>query len=1169
MKNHCLVFLAVVVSLLCSVICQCGSLQDGFVKPPESAAPWVYWFWANGNITKEGITADLEAMKRVGIGGVLIMEVDQGAPYGPVDFMSDQWRELFKHVDSEANRLGLQVNMNNDAGWNGSGGPWIKPENSMQKVVWTEITLQGSQHYDAAIAQPETVAGFYKDIAVLAFPSVGGYRIDNIHFKAGYWTHGGAPMNTGEPTSDDIISEGAIVDITSNMASDGRLVWDVPDGNWTVMRIGYTSTGVTNSPAPATGVGLECDKLSRNGIEAAFAGMIGKLADDVAPGGGAGLVAAHIDSWENGAQNWTADMREEFYDRCGYDITPFLPVMSGRVYGSLEISERFLWDLRKTISNMLVDNYAAHMRELANSRNMRFTVEAYGAPCDSIPYAGASDEPMGEFWTPTGAIETCKSMACAAHIYGKNVVGAEAFTSGDTEKWREHPAVIKSTGDRAFCEGINRFVFHRYAMQPWVGNFAPGMTMGPWGQHYERTQTWWEISRGWHDYLSRCQFMLRQGLFVADICYVLPESSPQGPHGHDRSGYDWDECTSKEVVERMSVKNGRIMLPDGMSYRVLVLSDSHMMSLPLLRKVKELVNAGAVVVGRKPLRSPSLVGYPLCDKEVKQIAEEVWGDCDGRKIKERRFGKGKIVCGVGPEDYLANSGIVPDFRSGLPLRFIHRGIDGGDIYFVANPRHYALTTTAHFRVSGKTPELWWPDTGRIEYASMYDEKDGVTNVVLPLGPSDSVFVVFKEAAKVDSVVEVTRAGERLFGTSAIPPIKVTIDKAIYGVPGDTVRSRDVRKKVQRRVDGGEYSFPALVMADGDDPAQGVLKTLEVDYIIDGKKYSVKAVDPETLYIGDEAVKIQVEKAVYGILDDPKRTRDVTARVQKMADSGIGSFVVAKMASDGDPAFLVVKTLKIDYIMDGKKVSVSGVDPEIINFSPPKKQARPIAEVRRSDNGKVYIEMRKPGVYNIKTASGKTKRIDIKSVPAPVIINGPWKLFFPPNWGAPTMVKLDKLMSWTMHPQNGVKYFSGTATYVTTFNVPQTAFDKNQVLYLNLGDVQVMAQVKLNGKSLGVMWKPPFAARVDDFLKPGQNVLEVKVTNLWPNRMIGDEQLSEDSDRHPNGTLKSWPQWVKDGKSSPAGRYTFTTWRLWKKDDMPLSSGLIGPVSIEIIPEIAL
>jgi len=278
-------------------------LERRFARPPDSARPWVYWFWLNGNITPEGISADLEAMKRVGIGGVLIMEVDQGVPVGPVDFMSPTWRELFTHAVLDAQRLGLEVNMNDDAGWNGSGGPWIKPQQSMQKVVWSETNVEGPKRFDGMLPQPEVVAGYYRDINVLAFPTPGEFRIANIQGKAAYERAGVGPAAETKLPPEMVIDRARIVDISASMGQEGRLVWDVPAGKWTVLRIGHTSTGVMNAPSPATGRGLECDKLSKEGIEAQFAGMMGLLIDDVGRAAGKALVATHIDSWENGSQN--------------------------------------------------------------------------------------------------------------------------------------------------------------------------------------------------------------------------------------------------------------------------------------------------------------------------------------------------------------------------------------------------------------------------------------------------------------------------------------------------------------------------------------------------------------------------------------------------------------------------------------------------------------------------------------------------------------------------------------------------------------------------------------------------------------------------------------------------------------------------------------------------
>ncbi len=305
-------------------------LEQGFRTPPESARPWVYWFWLNGNITREGVTADLEAMQRVGIGGVLIMEVDQGAPLGPVKFAGPEWRELFKFVCSEAHRLGLEVNMNNDAGWCGSGGPWIPPELSMQKVTWSETRVEGGRRFEGVLPLPRSLHGFYRDIAVLAVPEPPvNVRIEGIRGKASFEPQILGPQPAAFPAlpADAVIPRGRILDLTASMGKDGKIAWDAPPGKWLLLRFGHTTTGKENLPSPVSGRGLECDKLCKEGAEAHFNGLMAKLIADSRPLAGRGktLVSMHIDSWEVGSQNWTPRMREEFQRRRGYDILPFLP----------------------------------------------------------------------------------------------------------------------------------------------------------------------------------------------------------------------------------------------------------------------------------------------------------------------------------------------------------------------------------------------------------------------------------------------------------------------------------------------------------------------------------------------------------------------------------------------------------------------------------------------------------------------------------------------------------------------------------------------------------------------------------------------------------------------------------------------------------------------------
>lgn len=1128
-------------------------LEGGFMGPPHDAKPWVYWFWLNGNITREGITADLESMARVGIGGALIMEVDQGIPLGPVPFMGEEWRALFSHAVAEAARLGLEINMNNDAGWNGSGGPWITPAQSMQKVVFTTVDVTGPGRFEGVLPQPETVRDHYADIAVLAVPAVGDFRIENIQVKACYQTGGAGPAEKRELPGEMVADPARLVDLSARMAPDGRLAWDAPEGKWTLIRFGHTSTGVENMPSPESGRGLECDKLAREGIEAQFAGMMAKLIADNGEQAGKALAATHIDSWENGAQNWTPKMRGEFERLRGYDPLPWLPVMTGRVLGSLEQSERFLWDLRQTVSDLIVENYAGHLRALAREHGLRLSIEAYGGPCDDMPYAGVCDEPMGEFWIGGSALTTCKEMASAAHTTGKNIIGAEAFTAGDRERWMEHPGSIKALGDRAFCAGINRFVFHRYAMQPWTDR-APGMTMGPWGIHYERTQTWWEETRDWHQYLARCQFMLRQGRFAADICYLQPEASPQGYNGHNPRGHDFDNISARALMERMSVRDGRLVLPDGVEYRVLALPDVDTMTPALLRKISELVNAGATVVGRRPTRAPGLTDYPQCDAEVARLAGELWGDCDGATVKEHRFGAGRVLWGVTPEKALADMGVGPDFSSRMRLGWIHRKTDGADLYFVANPMPYAVEMPCTFRVAGKTPELWHPDTGATETATVYSRNGDSITLPLFFGPAESVFVVFRrDAEHEDPVVAVLKDGERILQACAAPGMNVT--RAVYGVQDDPVRSRDCREEVQRLIDSGAAEINVADLAQAGDPAEGVRKTLVIEYTAGGRRGRVSGQDGGTVHLTGETAAIVVTGARYGVLDDPARTRDVREKVQRIVDGGETSFEVPRLAEGDDPAVNVVKTVEIAYTVDGQPHTASGTDQDMLLL------AYPAEPHRAADFRNGLFEVREAGQYEIHRASGQVVQVDKRNLPAPVEIRGPWEVSFPAGLGAPEKITLDTLTSLEKHPEPGVGHFSGTAVYRVRFTVPAGLFAPDRAYTLDLGAVHVMARLRLNGEPLGLLWKAPYRVVATPSLRPGENTLEIEVINRWANRLVGDEHLPADSERWPEGNLKTWPQWLADGKPSPSGRVAFSTWNLWEKDDSLPESGLEGPVRL--------
>ncbi|MDD8026775.1 MAG: glycosyl hydrolase [Acidobacteriota bacterium] len=788
-------------------------LESGFRTPPDEARPWVYWFIMDGNSSREGITADLEAMQKAGIGGAILLEVDVGIPRGPVAFMSPAWRALFKHAVAETERLGLAITLNAGPGWTGSGGPWVEPGESMQHLVASAAEAEGPARLDIVLERPKprpryfggqvpealdkARESFYADVAVLAVPSVpADSRISDIDEKALFLRHPYSSMPKVKPflpapaafpaaKAASVVERSRIHDLTGRMDANGRLAWDAPAGKWTILRFCRVSTGANTRPAPLPGLGLECDKFDPAALDAHYRDYIGALLAEIGPrpaGRRTGWTMLHIDSWEMGAQNWSGAFREEFRRRRGYDILPFLPVMTGRIVDSPETSERFLWDLRRTAQELIVGNHARRLKELGRQDGFGLSIEPYDMnPCADLTLGAEADVPMGEFWSRGYGFDTaysCFEAVSIAHTNGRPVTAAESFTADDKEAWRLHPAAMKDQADWAFATGINRLVVHRYAHQPWLDR-APGMTMGPYGVHYERTQTWWDMSRDWNRYLARCQFLLRRGLPVADILYLAPEGAPQvfvpppsalrGPKPvQDRREYNFDGCAPETLLSRAAVKGNRIVFPDGMSYAALVLPERETMTPALLGKIRDLAEAGATIIGPRPSAGLGLKGYPESEDEVRRLAGAIWGDkasaADGKPMG-RRIGRGLVFETPKPapnpaadesipqySDYelaagvLAGRGIPADFESESGFRYAHRRDGETDVYFVSNPAEAAREGDCLFRTAGKTASLWEPVSGRILAASPAEERSGRTRISLKLGAHDSVFVVFQPAS---------------------------------------------------------------------------------------------------------------------------------------------------------------------------------------------------------------------------------------------------------------------------------------------------------------------------------------------------------------------------------------------------------------------------------------
>jgi hypothetical protein len=896
-------------------------------------------------------------------------------------------------------------------------------------------------------------------------------------------TYVSPPKSDGTETP-DIVRSDSILDLTSKLTPEGHLQWAVPAGQWIILRIGYTPIGVTNHPAPDEGRGLECDKLSKSALDAHWAGFMQKVLDDVGPLAGRSLNASLIDSYEVGGQDWTPDFRAEFEKRRGYDPLKFLPTFTRHIVDSPAITERFLWDMRRTVADLFAENYYAHFNQLCHAHGLSSAVEPYTGPFESLQCGSTADVVMGEFWTGSSGHPSIKMCASIAHIYGKSIVGAESFTAGGREsRWQNDPYSLKTLGDLMFCQGLNRYIFHRYAMQPWM-NRQPGMTMGEFGLNFERTQTWWNQGKPWIDYITHCQYLLQQGRTVCDVAYFTGESAPVEMRIGNPSmpaGYDYDAVNSDVLLHGATVEDGRIKLTSGASYSVLVLpTDDINMTPAMLDCLSKLVHDGATVIGPRPQHSPSLADYPSCDGRVKELAEELWGNCDGKTITEHAVGKGRVVWGQSLTEIFAAQKLLPDFESksaagDSKIAYTHRTTGDSDIYFVSNQHQQYDAVACTFRVSGEVPELWHPDTGVIEPAPVWEEQHGRTTVRLNLDPAGSVFVVFKTAAgAVNHVVDAS------------------------GIPSPT---------------------------------------------------------PHVEH------KLDILHAIYTSIDG-SGTLDVTAKLSSLVTADGIDVRVDNRLLGSDPAIMHEKQLRVDYTLDGKPDHAVVHENQSLRIPP----ADPVSgasfwEPAGSDQGTPVARMWENGRVEFQTAGGTTLRAVVQDLPTPGELTGPWKLSFPPNLGAPPSVILDKLISWTDHPDAGVRYFSGTAAYEKDFSVTADQLKPGRELWLNLGRVKNFAEVSVNGHDLGILWKPPFRVNVTSAVKPGENKLEVKVTNLWPNRIIGDEQLPPDCKW--NGPQQAeWPQWLLDGKPSPTGRVTFATWHHWDKDSSLLESGLIGPVYLQ-------
>ncbi len=1006
------------------------SLESGFKQTPDSLKFAVYWYWISDNISKEGVVKDLKAMKHAGINRAFIGNIGiDGLPKGKVKFFSDEWWEIMHTALKTATELGIEIGIFNSPGWSQSGGPWVKPEQSMRYLASESIELSGGNKNP--IKLPAIEGG--QDVKVIAYPiiperskewtikkragqtfnlmmqwdksdtnpktlilktfsriktpaqlfaNVGGefkllksfeFNRTNPKINVGFDPY--APVVISIPSTDatqlklvlgksgdgeinvslttkpyierypekslakmfqtplpmwhdymwpdqdepdfGIIRKEDIIDLTSKVNDKGELEWNVPSGNWRIVKYAMKTTGEKNSPATPEATGLEIDKMSKKHIASHFDAFLGEIMRRIPEADRKCFKVAVMDSYETGGLNWTDDMEKRFVEVYGYSPVPFLPVLYGEIVQSADASNRFLWDLRRLIADRVSYDYVGGLREVCHANGLTTWLENYGHwgfPGEFLQYGGQSDEVAGEYWSEgsLGDIENRAASSCA-HIYGKRKVWAESFTAGK-KSYARYPYVMKQRGDRFFTEGINSTLLHLYIQQP--DDVAPGVNAW-FGNEFNRNNTWFSQIDVFIQYLKRCNWMLQQGSYIADVAYFIGEDAPKMTGVQDPElpkGYSFDYINSEVLMKYASVQDGCLVLESGMKYRVLVLPKQETMRPELLDKICDFVDKGLVILGPAPLRSPSLCGYPEADKKIKSLARDMWSPDNSVK----KYGKGFVYPdGYSLEELLLEHGVLADMKTenSDPVLFIHRKINDGDVYFVSNQSEQNIKISPTFRVKGKQPELWNPLTAEIRYLPEYKCYENGTQVPLQLEPLESIFVVFK----------------------------------------DEIKSVDAIEK---------SNFPV---------------------------YSATA------------------------------------------------------------------------------------------------------------------------------------------------LSGPWNLKFEDGRGAPEEeMKLDTLIDWSKSDNDGIRYYSGTATYTTSFEMDSLT---DKYFYIDLGKVMVMAKVWLNDQYVGGVWTCPYRLPITGMLKEGKNTLKVEVVNNWMNRLIGDLSLPEDK------------------------RFGKTFVMPWTKESPLQSSGLLGPVQI--------
>jgi hypothetical protein len=751
-------------------------LEEGFRNPPNKARPRAYWCWVNGNFSLSRLSEELKDASDKSMGGLDIWDVagwvdpNKVVPAGP-PFMGKESVQAIAHAIREAGKYGIEIGLTISSSWN-AGGSWVRAEHGAMGLFRSEKVLQGPATFKGTLPFPDLPASYNRERPMLRQKGDDGLPT--------FWKPVAVlamPLQTDSTISDP----GQIFDLSSQLDKSGNLTWQIPEGSWRIVRYVCAPTGQPLMRPSPNSNGLMIDHFSREAMDAHLQVFIEKLQSELGALDKTALKYLYTDSYEVNSAVWTPNLPEEFLKRHGYQLILWLPVLDGFIIINRELSERFLFDFRNTLSDLIIENHYGRGTEICHQIGLEFHAEAGGpgppvhnCPFEALKSLGSLDAPRGEFWYehPRGdehmrELQIVKGPASSAHLYNQPVVEAEAFTS--VWVWQEGPNDIKQALDRALCEGLTRFVYHTQPHLPpeggmpgWIYNF--GTLMGP-------TRAWWPLARGFNDYIGRCCFLLMQGHFVGDVLFYYGDEAPNfvDPKHIDPSlgfGYDYDVCNSDIILNRMDVKEGRIVLPHGQKYEILVLPDAVCMNPKVLDRIEQLVQKGMTLIGPKPSRSHSLAEWEKQDQKVRETADRLWGTITGKNSGENQVGAGKVIWGKSIRSVLQEKGIPPDIqvvgeKDPSVIDYIHRTTENAEIYFLRNTLKRPVELDCIFRVKNLMPEFWNPESEAMETVLLFSQEEAGTRVPIRLKGYAAVFVIFGEGTT-KPITSVKWNGQQLF-----------------------------------------------------------------------------------------------------------------------------------------------------------------------------------------------------------------------------------------------------------------------------------------------------------------------------------------------------------------------------------------------------------------------